>query len=98
MFPSASSRPADATQYTSYWNLANYPAGVFPTGLHVDASDSKDKQDIPTPRNPQEKEIYSTYDPDVAVGAPLCLQVVGYVGHEEETLDAMQKIVDAVTK
>ncbi len=23
-------------QYTSYWNLANYPAAVFPTGLSVD--------------------------------------------------------------
>ena len=25
-------------QYTSYWNLANYPAAVFPTGLLVDPS------------------------------------------------------------
>lgn len=82
--------------YTSYWNLANYPAGVFPTGLFVDKSDCK--PETHKPRNEKEKEIYSTYDPKVAQGAPLCLQVIGYIGHEEETLDAMKKIVHAVTK
>ncbi|BEJ08344.1 hypothetical protein CcaverHIS641_0504290 [Cutaneotrichosporon cavernicola] len=81
--------------YTSYWNLANYPAGVFPTGLFVDKNDTKDDY---KPRNEQEKEVYETYDPVKAEGAPLCLQVVGYIGHEEDTLDAMKQIVDAVTK
>jgi amidase len=81
--------------YTSYWNLANYPAGVFPTGLFVDKNDKKDSYQ---PRNDKEKEIYATYDPAVAEGAPLCLQVVGYIGLEEETLDSMKKIVDAVSK
>lgn len=70
---------------------------MFPTGLKVDKQDVKDKQDGYKPRNDKEKEIYSTYDPEVAQGAPLCLQVIGYVGHEEETIDAMKKIVNAVT-
>ncbi|TXT15067.1 uncharacterized protein COLE_01260 [Cutaneotrichosporon oleaginosum] len=81
--------------YTSYWNLANYPAGVFPTGLFVDENDKKDTN---KPRNEKEEEIYASYDPAKAQGAPLCLQVVGYIGHEEETLDAMKTIVNAVTK
>jgi amidase len=49
-------------------------------------------------RNDKEKDTYATYDCDVAQGAPLCLQVVGYVGHEEETMDGMKKIVAAVLK
>ncbi|GMK54264.1 hypothetical protein CspeluHIS016_0108500 [Cutaneotrichosporon spelunceum] len=80
--------------YTSYWNLANYPAAVFPTGLFVDPAVDKEDAGF-TPRNGKEKYVRDTYNADVSVGAPLCLQVVGYLGYEEETLDALKRI-DAV--
>lgn len=80
--------------YTSYWNLANYPAAVFPTGMFVDPALDKEDPGY-TSRNEKEKYVRDTYDADVSVGAPICLQVVGYLGYEEETLDALKKI-DAV--
>ncbi|CAK9786273.1 putative amidase [Cutaneotrichosporon oleaginosum] len=80
--------------YTSYWNLANYPAAIFPTGLFVDPAVDKEDPEY-TPRNEKDKYVRDTYDADVSIGAPLCLQVVGYLGYEEETLDAFKKI-DAV--
>ncbi|BEI81396.1 hypothetical protein CcaverHIS002_0205560 [Cutaneotrichosporon cavernicola] len=80
--------------YTSYWNLANYPAAVFPTGMFVDPAIDQEDAGY-TPRNDKDKYVRDTYDAQVSVGAPLCLQVVGYLGYEEETLDALKKI-DAV--
>lgn len=80
--------------YTCYWNLANYPAGVFPTGLFCDTSDTHDSSI--KPRNDTEKDIWDSYDPAVQAGAPLCLQVVGQMGYEEDTMWAMRQIVNAV--
>jgi amidase len=59
--------------YTSYWNLVNYPAAVFPTGLHVESSDVNDdnKDNNITNhgwRNDTEREIWASYDPEVSLG------------------------------
>jgi len=78
--------------YTSFWNLANYPAGVFPTGLFVTEQDVETY----TPRNEQEKQVRDTYDPKVSIGAPLCLQVIGYLGYDEEAMAALKLVVEAV--
>jgi hypothetical protein len=51
--------------YTSYWNLVNYPAAVFPTGLFVE---SKDKDHDVQYRNTKEKEVWESYDSEVSVG------------------------------
>lgn len=67
---------------------------MFPTGLFVDPALDKEDPSY-TPRNDKEKYVRETYDAEYSVGAPLCLQVVGYLGYEEETLDALKKI-DAV--
>ncbi|KAL1404964.1 hypothetical protein Q8F55_008576 [Vanrija albida] len=81
--------------YTSYWNLTNYPAGVFPTGLAVDpALDAEDG--TYSARNESEAFVYAHYDAEVSVDAPICLQVVGYLGLEEETLSAMGTIAAVV--
>ncbi|TXT04821.1 hypothetical protein VHUM_04089 [Vanrija humicola] len=81
--------------YTCYWNFANYPAGVFPTGLHVDpALDAEDGSYAP--RNEDEAHVYATYDAAKQANAPLGLQVIGYAGSEEETLAAMKVISEVV--
>ncbi|KLT42912.1 amidase [Cutaneotrichosporon oleaginosum] len=78
--------------YTAYWNLANYPAAVFPTGLVVESGDVHEG----SPRNDKEKEIWDTYDPATAEGAPISLQLVGYVGQDEATLAALRVVIAAM--
>jgi amidase len=65
---------------------------VFPTGLSVGAGDVHEG----APRNEKEKEIWATYDPATAEGAPISLQLVGYVGHDEATLGALEAVVEAL--
>lgn len=69
---------------------------MFPTGLFVDPALDKEDSNYQS-RNEKEAYVRETYDADYFVGAPLCLQVVGYLGYEEETLDALKKI-DAVVR
>jgi hypothetical protein len=67
---------------------------VFPTGLFCDEGDTHDPYCFP--RSRVEKEIWESYDPVVQAGAPLCLQVVGQRGYDEDTLRALQDIAAAV--
>lgn len=67
---------------------------MFPTGLHVDPV--LDAEGSYTPRNDDEAHVYATYDANKQVDAPIALQVIGYVGHEEETLAAMKAIAEVV--
>lgn len=50
------------------------------------------------PRNDSETFVYDNYSAEVSVDAPICLQVIGFLGLEEETLSAMGTIVDVVQK
>lgn len=58
-------------QYTSYWNLANYPAAVFPTDLSVDPK-LDDKPYEAT--NSDEAWIKETFDANVSVGVGQVVQ------------------------
>ncbi|KXT11739.1 hypothetical protein AC579_5039 [Pseudocercospora musae] len=61
--------------YTSQWNLLDYPAIVFPTGVFVDLSiDPKDEQYQPL--NDQDEYHHNLYDPETYIGAPVGLQLV----------------------
>jgi hypothetical protein len=59
--------------YTSYWNLANYPAGVFPTRLFVGEETVKklsmrvEEQEY-TARNKHEQWIVDTYSAEYSKG------------------------------
>ncbi|TXT04813.1 hypothetical protein VHUM_04081 [Vanrija humicola] len=95
--PAPAHNTARYWNYTSFWNLVNYPAVVFPTGAHVDpATDAEDG--AYSPRNDAEAYVYDCYDAAQSEAAPLCLQTVGYIGYEEETLWATKKIVEAIQK
>lgn len=67
---------------------------MFPTGLFCAENDKQPSS--AKPRNDVEKGIWDSYDPSVQVGAPLCLQVIGQIGHEEDTMWAMKQIVKTV--
>jgi hypothetical protein len=52
-------------QYTSFWNLANYPAAIFPTGLTVDP---KVDGGVYEANNADEQWIKETFSADGSVG------------------------------
>lgn len=94
--------------YTMLWNLFDLPALVFPTGLFVDtALDPIETEYQPANKydrieyekcklNPvvgwSRCLIAMLDDPEIFVGAPLCLQLVGKHFQDEETLAAARII------
>ncbi|WWD07194.1 hypothetical protein V865_005291 [Kwoniella europaea PYCC6329] len=97
--PSPTPAPALGTakywNYTSFWNLTNYPSAIFPTGQFVDAT--KDAKDTSyRPSNESERVIWDSYDAEQSSGAPISLQVSGYIGHDEATLVALENIVKVI--
>jgi amidase len=62
--------------YSSYWNLVDYPAVVFPLG-RLCASDWEGSASapLPTPRNETERVIQAQWDPKTYDNAPIGLQV-----------------------
>ena len=62
--------------YSSYWNLLDYPAAVFPLG-RLSATDwvETSADVLPEPRNEAEAFIRSQWDPKTYDNAPISLQV-----------------------
>ncbi|KAF5375264.1 hypothetical protein D9758_000467 [Tetrapyrgos nigripes] len=77
--------------YTIVWNLVDYPAVVFPTGLQADPSiDLKD-----SPREPWSKydaHSIACYEPEVFKNAPLSLQIVTRRNTDETTLSVLKEV------
>lgn len=86
------------------WNMLDWPAAVFPTGLFVGAEDDVPH---PEPRNAEEKHLYETCecsfasrrligsDADqadsakVAAESPICLQLIAPRWQDERVLAAL---------
>lgn len=81
--------------YTSFFNLVDYPAGVFPTDLSVGPEDPK-KDDRTEFKGDEDRYCAEMYDADTLKNAPLCLQVVGQRWDDERTLKAMRLIAETV--
>lgn len=62
--------------YSSYWNLLDYPAAVFPVG-RLRASDWETRSTRPPhpPRNDVERFVQGQWDPKTYDNAPIALQV-----------------------
>ncbi|KAF2160433.1 hypothetical protein M409DRAFT_70401 [Zasmidium cellare ATCC 36951] len=87
--------PLDCTRYWSYtsqWNLLDYPAVVFPTGLACSSEDQAEK-DYP-PRNEQDAYNHKLYDPATYADAPISLQLVGRRYEDEKVIEALEMILD----
>ncbi|KAF2159620.1 hypothetical protein M409DRAFT_60689 [Zasmidium cellare ATCC 36951] len=81
--------------YTSHWNLLDYPAVIFPSGVCVDpAKDVKDESYQPL--NEQDAYNHGLYDPEKSAGAPVGLQVVGRKGMDEFVMAALREIEGAM--
>lgn len=81
--------------YTSIWNLLDYPAAIFPSGVVVDVkADPRDDGYVPV--NGQDAYNHNLYDPEKFVGAPVGLQVVGRRGMDEKVMAAVAAIERAM--
>lgn len=81
--------------YTSYWNLLDYTAAVFPVGRHKQGM--KYECQLPAARNPTEQYIHSLWDAKRYDNAPVSLQLVGR-RHDEEKVLAMLGVVENALK
>lgn len=96
--------PHDTTRwwgYTSYWNLMDYPAAVFPVGrLDADtyrAADVPADSTLPSDaRNPTEEFIRAQWSPRTYHNASVGLQLIGHRLNEERLLGMLQKVEDAM--
>jgi len=96
--------PHDTTRwwgYTSYWNLMDFTAAVFPVGRFQATSyqcpDISSDFVIPTePRNDVERFIRSQWDPLTYDNAAVSLQLIGRRLNEEKVLGMLQKVEDAL--
>ncbi|EKM61669.1 uncharacterized protein PHACADRAFT_248414 [Phanerochaete carnosa HHB-10118-sp] len=96
--------PHDTTRwwgYTSYWNLMDYSAAVFPVGrLDADEYRARDvSADIVLPsdsRNPTEEFIRAQWAPQTYHNAAVSLQLIGRRLNEERVLGMLRKVEDAL--
>jgi amidase len=96
--------PHDTTRwwgYTSYWNLMDYTAAVFPIG-RFEASSYR-RLDVsaefvvpPEPRNAIDGFVQSQWEPVTYDNAAVSLQLVGRRLHEERILGVLRKVEDAL--
>ena len=96
--------PHDTTRwwgYTSYWNLMDYPAAVFPVGRLK--AETYTALDISTeftlaksPRNPVEEFVRAQWDPQTYDNAAVSLQLIGRRLNEEKVLGMLKKVEDAI--
>ncbi|KAJ6084348.1 hypothetical protein N7486_011148 [Penicillium sp. IBT 16267x] len=90
----------DNLDYTSIWNLLDYPAVVFPSGLRVDTTIDNGKMTGEPIAGARDKVNAARWEEHGAAGyknAPIGLQVVGRRGREEEIL-GIGKIVGTAIK
>ncbi|GAB7355844.1 hypothetical protein MBLNU459_g6506t1 [Dothideomycetes sp. NU459] len=86
--------PLDSARYwgyTSQWNLLDYPALAFPTGLACDPDVDVREQGY-EPRNADDKYNHNLYDPETYRDAPISLQLVGRRYDDEKIIEAMEMI------
>ncbi|WWC59840.1 uncharacterized protein I303_102402 [Kwoniella dejecticola CBS 10117] len=89
----APAQPLETTKYwsyTSFWNLLDWPAAVFPTGLHVDPA--VDEETYPNPNNEAEEHLFSTYSATIGQGSPIGLQLIAPRWQDERLMAALKKI------
>ncbi|VUC25729.1 unnamed protein product [Clonostachys rosea] len=88
---------AQYIQYTSIWNMVDWPCITFPTGLKVDPKIDSIESNY-QPRSAEDEREYKKYAPEIFTDAPIALQVVGKHFRDEETIAATALISKIVQK
>ncbi|USW55021.1 Putative amidase [Septoria linicola] len=78
--------------YSSQWNLLEYPAIAFPTGLFCGPGDQAN--DAYVPRNDIDKWHHELYQQDVYAGAPISLQLVARRFEDEKVIEALEMMLE----
>ena len=81
--------------YTNIWNLLDYPAVTFPTGLFVDPVLDAAEFTGP-PLNALDEAVRFDYDPVSSSGHPIALQLVGYRFDDEKTVAIARKLAPSL--
>ncbi|EHK16245.1 uncharacterized protein TRIVIDRAFT_232505 [Trichoderma virens Gv29-8] len=81
--------------YTGVYNVLDYSAVSFPTGLDVDGSIDVRREDY-TPLSDECKDIHETYDADLMHGLPISLQLVARRLEEEKVLAMTGRVLEAL--
>ncbi|GAP91886.2 putative glutamyl-tRNA amidotransferase subunit protein [Rosellinia necatrix] len=92
--------------YTSQWNLLNYPAVVFPTGVRVGDADGVQEKYIESHEYPENYipvshedkynyDLWKEHGINGYAGAPVSLQLVGRIYQDEELLSTLDTLLDA---
>ncbi|TFY64932.1 hypothetical protein EVJ58_g2292 [Rhodofomes roseus] len=92
--------PHDTTRwwgYTSYWNLMDFPAVVFPTGRfrahnYTPLDVSGEAVSGTRPRTPMEEYIKNQWAPETYDNAPVALQLIGRRLNEEKLLGMLSVV------
>ncbi|TLD21057.1 hypothetical protein PspLS_09252 [Pyricularia sp. CBS 133598] len=82
---------AQHIMYTALWNLLDWPAVVFQTGVSVDPAVDV-VEDEYTPRSAIDEAEWRKYVPENFAGAPIALQLVGK-RYQDETLLAVAAVL-----
>ncbi|KAJ5222724.1 uncharacterized protein N7469_008964 [Penicillium citrinum] len=86
--------------YTAIWNLLDFPAVTFPSGLKVDLNLDAVTEEYKSyvPRNAADEKEWRRYEgPERYENAPIALQVAGRHFKDEETL-AASKILEEIIR
>ncbi|KAI3330802.1 amidase signature domain-containing protein [Ustulina deusta] len=89
--------------YTSQWNLLNYPAIVFPTGIKVGPTqeEGNNTHKYPADYKPMSEadgynySLWREHGVEGYAGAPVSLQLVGRMYEDEKLLRALDTLLDA---
>ncbi|KAI0639939.1 general amidase GmdA [Trametes polyzona] len=89
--------------YTSYWNLTDYPAVVFPVGRfraagYTPAELPDGTVHVGAPRSETERVVRAEWDPATYDNIPVSLQLVGRRLNEERLLGVLGKVEDALSR
>ncbi|KAI0334415.1 general amidase GmdA [Cubamyces sp. BRFM 1775] len=87
--------------YTSYWNLMDYPAAVFPVGRfraagHKPAQLPQGVVHVGDPRSERERVVRAEWDPETYDNIPVSLQLIGRRLNEERLLGILGKVEEAL--
>ncbi|KAM4060450.1 amidase [Hirsutella rhossiliensis] len=83
--------------YTAVWNILDYPAVVFPSGLCADKTTDAFNSDY-QPRSAEDEREWKAYDPELFDSLPISVQLVGRHCRDEEVLQAAKIVEEAIRK